>query len=66
VRARIPRCGTLEIGKAPKPGVDLFFDQALVMAEQREVRENRGRLLTEIGALFGRAAEFRRIHADAV
>jgi glycyl-tRNA synthetase beta chain len=47
--------------KAP---VDTFFDKVMVMAEDRGLRENRVRLLTAIGGLFGRVADFTRIQAE--
>ena len=47
-----------------KPAVDLFFDKVMVMAEDRALRENRVRLLTEIGGLFGRVADFTKIQAE--
>lgn len=47
-----------------KPAVDAFFDQVMVMAEERELLENRVRLLTEIGALFGLVADFSRIQVE--
>lgn len=49
---------------ALKPAVDLFFDEVLVMAEDRALRENRVRLLAEISALFNRIADFSKIHGD--
>jgi glycyl-tRNA synthetase beta chain len=47
--------------KAP---VDTFFEKVMVMAEDKTLRENRVRLLMEIGALFGTVADFSRIQAD--
>lgn len=47
-----------------KPAVDTFFDKVMVMAEDRALRENRVRLLTAIGGLFGRVADFTRIQAE--
>ncbi|MBS2031671.1 MAG: glycine--tRNA ligase subunit beta [Deltaproteobacteria bacterium] len=46
-----------------KPAVDTFFDKVLVMAEDARVRDNRVRLLREIGAMFGRIADFSQIQA---
>jgi glycyl-tRNA synthetase beta chain len=43
--------------------VDTFFDKVLVMAEDTRVRDNRVRLLREIGAMFGRIADFSQIQA---
>ncbi len=47
--------------KAP---VDLFFDKVMVMAEDKALRENRVRLLMEIGALFGTVADFSLIQSE--
>jgi glycyl-tRNA synthetase beta chain len=48
-----------------KPFVDAFFDQVMVMAEDRALRENRVRLLMDIGALFGTVADFSKIQAES-
>jgi glycyl-tRNA synthetase beta chain len=48
-----------------KPAVDLFFEKVMVMAEDRALRENRVRLLVEIGALFSPVADFTKIQAEA-
>nr|WP_217911494.1 glycine--tRNA ligase subunit beta [Myxococcus sp. AM011] len=48
-----------------KPAVDTFFDKVMVMAEDKELRENRIRLLVEIGALFNQVADFSKIQAEA-
>ncbi|MGV3620668.1 MAG: glycine--tRNA ligase subunit beta [Archangium sp.] len=45
--------------------VDAFFDKVMVMAEDKAVRENRVRLLMEIGGLFGAIADFSKIQADS-
>jgi glycyl-tRNA synthetase beta chain len=47
-----------------KPAVDTFFDKVMVMAENPEIRENRIRFLTEIGALFNQVADFSKIQAE--
>ncbi|MBI3185089.1 MAG: glycine--tRNA ligase subunit beta [Myxococcales bacterium] len=57
--------GALKEITALKPPVDVFFDKVMVMAEDRKLRENRVRLLTEIGALFSQVADFSRIQAEA-
>jgi len=44
-----------------KPGVDLFFEKVMVMAEDERVRGNRLALLTGIARLFGRLADFSRL-----
>ena len=49
---------------ALKPSVDLFFDKVMVMAEDRALRENRIRLLVEVGSLFNRVADFSKIQAE--
>ena len=48
-----------------KPFVDAFFDKVMVMAEDKSLRENRVRLLMEIGALFGTVADFSKIQAES-
>ncbi len=48
-----------------KPAVDTFFDKVMVMAEDKDLRENRIRLRTEIGALFNQVADFSKIQAEA-
>jgi glycyl-tRNA synthetase beta chain len=47
-----------------KPEVDSFFDKVMVMAEDKDLRENRIRFLTEIGALFNQVADFSKIQAE--
>ncbi|HEY1086728.1 MAG TPA: glycine--tRNA ligase subunit beta, partial [Archangium sp.] len=47
-----------------KPFVAKFFDDVMVMAEDKALRENRVRLLMEIGALFGNVADFSKIQAE--
>ncbi len=47
-----------------KPAVDTFFDKVMVMSEDRDLRENRIRLLTEIGTLFNQVADFSKIQAE--
>ncbi len=48
-----------------KPAVDTFFDKVTVMAEDKELRENRVRFLVEIGTLFNQVADFSKIQAEA-
>ncbi|HEX5751537.1 MAG TPA: glycine--tRNA ligase subunit beta [Archangium sp.] len=48
-----------------KPTVDTFFDKVMVMAEDKDLRENRIRLLVEIGTLFNQVADFSKIQAEA-
>jgi glycyl-tRNA synthetase beta chain len=47
-----------------KPAVDSFFDHVMVMAEDKDLRENRIRFLTEIGSLFNQVADFSKIQAE--
>ena len=56
--------GALPTITALKPSVDRFFDDVMVMAEDRQVRENRVRLLMSIGAMFGRVADFSKLQAE--
>jgi glycyl-tRNA synthetase beta chain len=56
--------GALREITALKPAVDTFFDKVMVMAEDKALRENRIRLLIEIGALFNQVADFSRIQAE--
>jgi glycyl-tRNA synthetase beta chain len=44
-----------------RPAVDRFFDKVLVMAENREVRQNRLRLLKKLDELFSGIAHFAEI-----
>jgi len=44
-----------------RPAVDRFFDKVLVMAEDREVRQNRLRLLKKLDELFSEIAHFAEI-----
>src|SRR5262249_43831707 len=48
-----------------KPAVDQFFEEVMVMTDQREVRENRVRLLQEVRALFSQVADFSKIQAES-
>src|SRR5262249_41973366 len=48
--------------KAP---VDQFFEEVMVMTDEREVRENRVRLLQEVRALFSEVADFSKIQAES-
>ena len=56
--------GALKEITSLKPTVDTFFDKVMVMAEDKDLRENRIRLLTEIGALFNQVADFSKIQAE--
>jgi glycyl-tRNA synthetase beta chain len=54
-RDQLERISTL------RPAVDRFFDKVLVMAEDREVRQNRLRLLKKLDELFSGIAHFAEI-----
>ena len=41
--------------------VDVFFDEVMVMVSDTSVRNNRVRLLMDIGSLFGKVADFSRL-----
>jgi glycyl-tRNA synthetase beta chain len=58
--------GALQEITALGPAVDRYFDEVMVMAEDRALRENRIRFLAEIAALFGRIADFTRIQSELV
>jgi glycyl-tRNA synthetase beta chain len=47
-----------------KPFVDAFFDEVMVMAPDQALRENRVRLLMEIGRFFGAVADFSKIQSE--
>ena len=47
-----------------RPAVDRFFDKVLVMAEDREVRQNRLRLLKKLDVLFSGIAHFAEIEGQ--
>jgi glycyl-tRNA synthetase beta chain len=47
-----------------RPAVDRFFDKVLVMAENREVRQNRLRLLKKLDELFSGIAHFAEIEGQ--
>jgi glycyl-tRNA synthetase beta chain len=57
--------GALKAITGLKPTVDTFFDKVMVMAEDKALRENRIRLLTEIGTLFNQVADFSKIQSEA-
>jgi glycyl-tRNA synthetase beta chain len=48
-----------------RPAVDRFFDQVLVMAEDRALRQNRLRLLARLDDLFSRIAHFAELAGGA-
>jgi len=51
----------LEAISTLRPAVDRFFDKVLVMAEDREIRQNRLRLLKKLDELFSGIAHFAEI-----
>jgi glycyl-tRNA synthetase beta chain len=51
----------LEAISTLRPAVDRFFDKVLVMAEDREIRQNRLRLLNKLDELFSGIAHFAEI-----
>ena len=48
-----------------KAAVDEFFEEVMVMTDERDVRENRVRLLQEVRALFSEVADFSKIQAES-
>jgi glycyl-tRNA synthetase beta chain len=54
----------LEVISTLRPAVDRFFDKVLVMAEDREVRQNRLRLLKKLDELFSWIAHFEKIEGQ--
>jgi glycyl-tRNA synthetase beta chain len=56
--------GALEVISTLRPAVDRFFDKVLVMAENREVRQNRLRLLKKLDVLFSGIAHFAEIEGQ--
>ncbi|HEX9506887.1 MAG TPA: glycine--tRNA ligase subunit beta, partial [Myxococcales bacterium] len=57
--------GALEILSALGPSVDAFFNEVMVMAEDRELRKNRIHLLQMVRTLFSQVADFSRVHSEA-
>mgnify|MGYP003347043008 CR=1 FL=1 len=55
--------GALKEITSLKPSVDTFFDKVMVMDQDIRMRDNRVRMLREIGAMFGRVADFSQIQA---
>jgi glycyl-tRNA synthetase beta chain len=48
-----------------KAKVDHFFDQVMVMTEDKDLRENRIHLLQEVRDLFNQVADFSKVQAEA-
>jgi len=72
VRARVERlsradeyAAVLKEITSLKAAVDEFFEEVMVMTDEREVRENRVRLLQEVRALFSEVADFSKIQAES-
>jgi len=55
----------LAAARSLKGPVDAFFDQVLVMTDDRPLRENRVRLLREVAQVFAPLADLSRIQAEA-
>ena len=49
-----------------RPQVDRFFDKVLVMHEDKQLRENRLRLLAKLDALFSSIADLSQIESKAL
>jgi glycyl-tRNA synthetase beta chain len=56
--------GALEAMGSLKPSIDRFFDQVLVMTDDRPIRENRVRLLQAVRTLFGRVADLSQLQGE--
>ena len=54
----------LAAARALKGPVDAFFDEVLVMTDERPVRENRVRLLREVAQVFAPLADLSRIQVE--
>jgi glycyl-tRNA synthetase beta chain len=50
---------------AIRPIVDMFFEEVLVMAEDRDLQENRLALLKEVADLFSGIADFSKISVSS-
>jgi glycyl-tRNA synthetase beta chain len=55
----------LAAARSLKGPVDVFFDQVLVMTDDRPMRENRVRLLREVAQVFAPLADLSRIQSEA-
>jgi glycyl-tRNA synthetase beta chain len=64
LRARRDFPAVLRAVASLKPSVDRFFDEVLVMADQRELRANRLALMKRVSDLFADVADFRKIQAE--
>ena len=58
--------GALKLLAAMRPQVDRFFDKVLVMHEDKQLRENRLRLLAKLDALFSSIADLSQIESKAL
>ncbi|MDE2483783.1 MAG: glycine--tRNA ligase subunit beta [candidate division NC10 bacterium] len=54
----------LQLIAAIRPIVDMFFEEVLVMAEDRDLQENRLAILKEVADLFGGIANFSKVMAS--
>ena len=54
----------LAAARALKAPVDAFFDEVLVMTDDRKLRDNRVRLLREVAAVFAPLADLSRIQVE--
>jgi len=57
--------GALAILSSLGPTVDAFFNEVMVMSEDRELRKNRIHLLQVVRTLFSEVADFSRVHSEA-
>ena len=64
LRARRDFPAVLRAVASLKPSVDRFFDEVLVMAEERDLRANRLALMKRVSDLFADVADFRKIQAE--
>lgn len=56
--------GALAILSSLGPSVDAFFNEVMVMSEDRELRKNRIHLLQLVRTLFGQVADFSKVHSE--
>ncbi len=64
LRSRRDWEGVLRAVASLKPGVDRFFDEVLVMADDAALRANRLALMKRVSDLFADIADFRKIQAE--
>jgi glycyl-tRNA synthetase beta chain len=56
--------GALAILSSLGPSVDAFFNEVMVMSEDRELRQNRIHLLQLVRTLFSQVADFSKVHSE--